>query len=89
MKKVTTAAMVAVALATGTMSAAEPPKMKMTTPIPPGITTPDNIETRLGELNFFDGVPDEETVQKVYKFLDFQHAYQAYMSGIKIASITG
>ena len=61
--------------------------MKMTTEIPPGITTPDSIETRLGDLNFFDGVPDAETVQKVYNFLDFQHAYQAYMGGIKIASM--
>jgi len=66
---------------------AQPPKMKMTTEIPPGIATPDNIETRLGDLNFFDGVPDKETVQKVYNFLDFQHAFQAYMSGVQIASM--
>lgn len=63
------------------------PPMKMTTPVPPSVTTPDQIPTRLGELNFFDGVPDEATVEKVYNFLDFQHAYQAYMSGIKIASM--
>jgi hypothetical protein len=66
---------------------AEPPKMKMTTEIPPGITTPDEIKTRLGDLNFFDGVPDKETVQKVYNFLDFQHGFQAYMSGVQIASM--
>jgi len=87
MKKVMTAAMLAVVLAAGSTLAAEPPKMKMTTPIPPGITTPDNIETRLGALSFFDGVPDGQTVEKVYNFLDFQHAYQAYMAGIKIASM--
>ena len=28
------------------------PKMKMTTPIPPEITTPDSAETRIGTLNF-------------------------------------
>ena len=55
---------------------AEPPKMKMTTEIPPGITTPDKIETRFGDLNFFDGVPDQKTVQKVYNHLDFQHGFQ-------------
>ena len=44
---------------------ADPPKMKMTTKIPPGIVTPDDIETRLGDLSFFDGVPDNETVQKL------------------------
>jgi len=27
-------------------------KMKMTTPIPPEITTPDKVKTRLGTLNF-------------------------------------
>jgi hypothetical protein len=34
--------------------------------IPPAITTPDSIETRLGTLKFFDGFPDDATVQKVY-----------------------
>jgi hypothetical protein len=87
MKKMMTAVMIAVLMAAGMTWAAEPPKMKMTTEIPPGITTPDEIKTRLGTLNFFDGVPDEETTQKVYKFLDFQHAFQAYMSGVQIASM--
>ena len=32
-------------------------KMKMTTDIPPEITTPDSVETRLGTLIFFDGFP--------------------------------
>ena len=66
----------------------EPPRMKMTTPIPPGITTPDNIPTRLGELHLFDGVPDDESAQKVYNLLDFNHAYQAYLDGVKIASMS-
>ena len=61
--------------------------MTMTTPIPPGITTPDNLETRLGDLNFFDGVPDQASTDKVYDFIDFQRAYQAYMNGIQIASM--
>jgi len=26
-------------------------------------------------LNFFDGVPDTESAQKVYNLLDFTHAY--------------
>jgi len=29
--------------------------MKMTNPMPPGIASPDKVETRLGTLNFFDG----------------------------------
>ena len=85
MQKMMTVAM-ALLMIDSVVLAAEQPKMKMTTEIPPGITTSDEIKTRLGDLHFFDGVPDKETVQKVYKFLDFQHAFQAYMSGIQIAS---
>ena len=49
-------------------------KMKMTTDIPAGIITRDRVETRLGTLKFFDGFPDEATVQTVYDNLDFQRA---------------
>jgi hypothetical protein len=38
-------------------------------------------------LNFFDGVPDVESAQKVYNLLDFTHAYQAFLDGTKIASM--
>ena len=38
---------------------AESPKMKMTTTVPPGIESPDKVETRLGTLNFFDGKGEE------------------------------
>ena len=67
----------------------KPPKMKMTTPVPPGIATPDRLETRIGTLNLFDGVPDKETAQKVYDNLDFQRGVQAYLSSIQIASMSG
>ncbi|MEQ3709325.1 DUF1254 domain-containing protein [Tateyamaria sp.] len=63
--------------------------MEMTTPIPDGVTTPDNLQTRVGELNFFDGVPDVESAQKIYNLLDFTHAYQAVLDGTKIASMEG
>ena len=66
---------------------ATPPKMKMTTDIPAGIAIADKLDTGLGTLNFFDGVPDAQTAQKVYDNLDLQQAVQAYLSSIKIASI--
>jgi hypothetical protein len=40
--------------------------MKMTTPIPPEITTPDTVETRLGTLNFKNGMPDQATIDKLW-----------------------
>ncbi len=67
------------------VSAQEVPKMR--TEIPDGITTPDTIETQLGYLSFFDGVPDAQSTDKIYNLLDFTHAYQAYLDGVKIASM--
>ncbi len=66
---------------------------KMTTDIPAGIITPDQVETRLGTLRFFDGFPDDATVAKVFDNLDFQRAMQAYLQGLPavqlIAARTG
>jgi len=60
-------------------------KYKMTTDIPPGIITPDRVETRLGTLRFFDGFPDEATVQALYDNLDFQRAVQAFLTAAPVA----
>lgn len=62
------------------------PKMKMTTPMPPGIAIPDRVDTRLGTLKFFDGFPDRATVEKIYDNLDFQRAVQAYLLAIPAVS---
>ncbi len=43
----------------------------------------------MGELNFFDGVPEKETEQKVCDFLDFHSGVDAFMKGIQIASMEG
>jgi hypothetical protein len=56
-----------------------------TTPIPPGIETPDTVETRIGTLHFFDGFPDDATVQTVYDNLDFQRAVQAFLTALPAA----
>jgi hypothetical protein len=47
------------------------PQLKFSTPIPPGVASPDKIETRFGTLNFFDGFPDKESAEKLYDNLDF------------------
>ena len=61
-------------------------KPKMATEIPASITTPDRVETRLGTLRFFDGLPDEQTVQTVYDNLDFQRGVQAFLTAMPAAS---
>lgn len=73
-------------LAAATAQAQTAPKMKMTTDIPPEITTPDSVETRLGTLKFFDGFPDKATVEKVYDNLDFQRGVQAFLTCVPGAS---
>ena len=39
--------------------------------VPSSITTPDTVQTRIGTLKFADGLPDAETLKKVYDNLDF------------------
>jgi hypothetical protein len=60
-------------------------KPKMTTDIPPSITTPDTVETRLGTLNFFDGFPDAATVQTLYDNLDFLRGVEAFLTALPAA----
>ena len=49
--------------------------------VPASITTPDRVETRLGTLNFKDGVPDTATAQKLFDELDYVHAVEAFING--------
>src|SRR6202044_2268853 len=60
---------------------------KYSAKVPPYITTPDTVNTRIGTLKFFDGLPDPETVQKVYDNLDFSRGVEAFLSGIPAASV--
>ena len=62
------------------------PEYKYSTPMPPGVTSPDTVQTRLGTLNFFDGFPDKTSVEKLYDNLDFQRAVQAYLLAIPAVS---
>ena len=72
----------ACALVMSTVQAETPPNMKMTTAVPAGIAIPDKVDTRLGTLEFFDGFPDDASVEKLYNNLDFQRAVQAYLLGL-------
>lgn len=60
------------------------PKMK--TEIPASITTPEKLETSLGTLRFFDGLPDAETVQKVYDNLDLMRGVDVFLNTMSAAS---
>src|ERR1700689_5471708 len=60
---------------------------KCSAKVPPYITTPDKVETSIGTLKFFDGLPNAETVQKVYDNLDRARGMEAFLSGIPAASV--
>ncbi|CAN7731533.1 DUF1254 domain-containing protein [Ensifer sp. 1H6] len=55
--------------------------------VPASIQTPDTVETRIGTLKFSDGLPDQETVQKVYDNIDFSRGVEAFLSGMPAASV--
>jgi hypothetical protein len=84
--QVTTLALLAVAVAMPAWGQGQPAP-KYSAKVPPYITTPDTVQTRIGTLKFFDGLPDPETVQKVYDNLDFGRGVEAFLSGIPAASV--
>ena len=85
----TLACAVAALLTTACATSQTPPKMKMSTPIPADITTPDTVESRIGTLKFHDGFPTDETVQKVYDNLAFQRGVSVFLSATGGSSTEG
>lgn len=79
----------AIVVVTAPLSAiwAAPPKMKMSTKVPPGISAPDKIDTRFGKLEFDDGFPTEKTAAKIYDQLDFQRAVESVLMTTPGASL--
>ena len=77
-------------LAAGSTPGSAPqPHYQYATPMPPGVASPDKVETRLGTLRFFDGFPDKATAEKLYDNLDFQRAVQAYLLALPAVNQAG
>lgn len=55
--------------------------------IPGKIMTPDKVETRIGTLNFVDGIPTAETTRTVYDNLDFLRGTEVFLNFIPACSI--
>lgn len=62
------------------------PQFKYSTPMPPGIASPDQVESRLGRLHFIAGFPDKASAAKLLDNLDFQRAVQAYLLALPAVS---
>jgi len=70
------------ALLIGQFAAAEVSKEELKS-----ISTPDKVTTPIGELKFFDGVPTDDTVQKVYDNLDRMRGVQVFLNTLGGASM--
>ena len=57
------------------------------TPVPPQLTTPDSVDTRIGTLEFRDGAPSADTATAVYDNLDFSYAFRAFTDTFKGVSV--
>ena len=50
------------------------------------LSTPDKVESRLGQLEFTDGAPARKTVETLYDHLDFVHGLNAFLTAFPAAS---
>lgn len=55
--------------------------------VPAALITPDKVESRIGTLDFHDGLPSQATLDKVYDNLDFTHAQRAFTDTLQGVSI--
>ena len=69
------------------------PTYENTTKIPLAITTPDQVDTPIGTLEFFDGVPIGDTTEMVYDYVDraraVQGLHQPHPRGLRLPHATG
>jgi hypothetical protein len=85
-------ALIAGALTLTSAHAQTPPPGVNATPgfnnkIPEQILTPNAVQTRIGTLNFVDGVPTAETTRMVYDHLDFLRGVEVFLNFIPAASL--
>jgi hypothetical protein len=57
--------------------------------IPGHIMTPNKVSTRIGDLNFYDGIPTQSTLEKVYDNLDFIRGVDVFLNFIPATSVEG
>lgn len=50
------------------------------------LNTPNKVQSRIGTLNFKDGIPDAATMQKLYDESDYMHGVEAFINGYPVVS---
>jgi hypothetical protein len=57
------------------------------TEIPAKIMTPDRVSTRLGDLEFFDGMPTDATAATLLDHLIFLRGVEVFLNTVQVASL--
>ena len=70
-----------------TSSWAAPPTFANSTEIPASIITPDEVDTSIGKMEFFDGVPTKATMESVYDYVDRARAVEVFINMIPAVSM--
>ncbi|SLN37828.1 hypothetical protein ROA7450_01823 [Roseovarius albus] len=66
---------------------AEEPTPGYNNKIPEGLLTPDKYPTRVGDIEFFDGIPTAATAEALYNHLDYIRGVQTFLNGMPAASL--
>ncbi len=66
---------------------AEQPTPGYNTKIPEGLLTPNKYPTRVGDLEFFDGIPTAATAESLYNHLDYIRGVETFLNGLPAASL--
>jgi hypothetical protein len=66
---------------------AEKPTPGYNIKIPEGLLTPDKYPTRVGDIEFFDGIPTAATAEALYNHLDYIRGVQTFLNGMPAASL--
>ncbi|MFK5892777.1 MAG: DUF1254 domain-containing protein [Pseudomonadota bacterium] len=73
----------------GNTIAKETPTKGFNHKIPDEIMTPNKVKTRIGTLEFYDGIPTSKTLEMVYDNLDFIRGVDVFLNFIPATSIEG
>jgi len=89
MTKLLLSSALALSLMVSVGTAKEAPTPGYNVKIPENIMTPSKVDSKIGELTFFDGVPTGNTVQKVYDNLDYLRGIDTFLKFIPACNIEG
>ena len=74
-------------IATTNVASAEEATPGYNNKIPKGLLTPDKYPTRVGDIEFFDGIPTAATAEALYNHLDYIRGVQTFLTGMPAASL--